>query len=223
MVAIRNTLIRYHREQQEGSPSSSPSSTIVAAATGLELYGGVGTIGLNVCDLLYSLVSSDENPHKKECFERSIIASSNSNDYNDDDPKYKYVPKNATDMITSMTTHASPFFIEEVSSSFQKDTCDSCSSGGSCTQRNQDGEYCKISVRYTEGSSWSAYEVRDQIYLGGPHNKSLYTKAFEAGDGKYLASGVVDENPEDAAAFSFPLQFGCQTRVTGLFKTQLVS
>ena len=119
--------------------------------------------------------------------------------------------------------HASPFFIEEVSSSFQKDTCDSCSSGGSCTQRNQDGEYCKISVRYTEGSSWSAYEARDQIYLGGPHNKSLHTKAFEAGDEKYLASGVVDENPEDAAAFSFPLQFGCQTSVTGLFKTQLVS
>lgn len=121
VVAIRNYLIQYHRERQEVSPSS---TTIAAAASGLELYGGVGTIGLNVCDLLGSLVSSDENPHNKECFERSIIASrssssSNSND-DDDDPKYRYVPKNATDMITSMTTlnsDSSDGVVGEISSS----------------------------------------------------------------------------------------------------------
>lgn len=38
----------------------------------LELYGGVGTIGLNLVDLFDSLVSSDENPHNKTCFESSV-------------------------------------------------------------------------------------------------------------------------------------------------------
>jgi tRNA/tmRNA/rRNA uracil-C5-methylase (TrmA/RlmC/RlmD family) len=38
----------------------------------LELYGGVGTIGLNLVDLFDSLESSDENPYNKDCFEASV-------------------------------------------------------------------------------------------------------------------------------------------------------
>lgn len=39
----------------------------------LELYGGVGTIGLHLIDIVgESFVSSDENPHNKSCFERSV-------------------------------------------------------------------------------------------------------------------------------------------------------
>ncbi len=39
----------------------------------LELYGGVGTIGLHLVDLVNeSLISSDENPFNKECFERTL-------------------------------------------------------------------------------------------------------------------------------------------------------
>jgi tRNA/tmRNA/rRNA uracil-C5-methylase (TrmA/RlmC/RlmD family) len=38
----------------------------------IELYGGVGTIGLNVADLCSSLYSSDENPYNKVCFERAV-------------------------------------------------------------------------------------------------------------------------------------------------------
>ena len=34
-----------------------------------ELYGGVGTIGLNCLDLFSSLNCSDENPYNKLCFE----------------------------------------------------------------------------------------------------------------------------------------------------------
>ena len=37
----------------------------------LELYGGVGTIGLHLLDLLDTLVSSDENPYNSECFNAS--------------------------------------------------------------------------------------------------------------------------------------------------------
>ena len=38
----------------------------------VELYGGVGTIGLSIADLFVSFVSSDENPHNKACFDRSV-------------------------------------------------------------------------------------------------------------------------------------------------------
>eukprot|EP00435_Cladocopium_sp_Y103_P022755 s3429_g5.t1 len=37
----------------------------------VELYGGVGTIGLHLADLVSSLVCSDENPHNRLCFRRS--------------------------------------------------------------------------------------------------------------------------------------------------------
>jgi len=40
----------------------------------LELYGGVGTIGLHLHDLFDSLESSDENPYNKDCFEASVAS-----------------------------------------------------------------------------------------------------------------------------------------------------
>lgn len=40
----------------------------------LELYGGVGTIGLHCLDLVRRLVCSDENPHNDSCFQRSLQA-----------------------------------------------------------------------------------------------------------------------------------------------------
>lgn len=38
----------------------------------IELYGGVGTIGLNLYDLVKRLQCSDENPYNKECFNKSL-------------------------------------------------------------------------------------------------------------------------------------------------------
>ena len=38
----------------------------------VELYGGVGTIGLNILDLVASLSCSDENPHNEKCFLKSL-------------------------------------------------------------------------------------------------------------------------------------------------------
>ena len=124
--------------------------------------------------------------------------------------------------------HASTYFIEADSSTFRKKTCDSCSDRGTCVNKGKDDEYCKIGVSYQEGSSWTAYEAEDQTYLGGPHLHPLDTtkvgvEAGSGGEGNHLGSGVVDEDPNDAALFRFPLQFGCQTKITGLFKTQLVS
>lgn len=62
----------------------------------LELYGGVGTIGLHISDVVTSLVSSDENPNNLKCFTESVrelpahIRS-----------RLVYRKKNAADMVAS--------------------------------------------------------------------------------------------------------------------------
>jgi tRNA/tmRNA/rRNA uracil-C5-methylase (TrmA/RlmC/RlmD family) len=62
----------------------------------VELYGGVGTIGLHVVDLVSSLVSSDENPFNEACFNESALELPK-----DIAQRVSYKPMNATDMIQS--------------------------------------------------------------------------------------------------------------------------
>mmetsp|Transcript_700 Transcript_700/g.1095 ORF Transcript_700/g.1095 Transcript_700/m.1095 type:complete len:536 (+) Transcript_700:86-1693(+) len=63
VATIRNYIIQYNRsrpKQQGPLPSC------------LELYGGVGTIGLHLHDLTSNLLSSDENPFNIDCFMSSV-------------------------------------------------------------------------------------------------------------------------------------------------------
>ncbi|KAL7481827.1 hypothetical protein ACHAW6_007501 [Cyclotella cf. meneghiniana] len=60
----------------------------------IELYGGVGTIGLHVSDIVSSLVSSDENPNNAKCFNDSVKTFPI-----DIQPRLEYKQKNAKDMI----------------------------------------------------------------------------------------------------------------------------
>ncbi len=83
IVTIRKYLILYNKER--------PGSGL---PTCVELYGGVGTLGLNICDLLSSFVSSDENPYNKACFEKSVKLLPSK--YRE---KCSYISKNATDVI----------------------------------------------------------------------------------------------------------------------------
>ena len=62
----------------------------------VELYGGVGTIGLNVIDLVHHLSCSDENPHNEKCFLRSRQKLS-SNLQN----KVSYTTGSATEMVVN--------------------------------------------------------------------------------------------------------------------------
>mmetsp|Transcript_15287 Transcript_15287/g.22407 ORF Transcript_15287/g.22407 Transcript_15287/m.22407 type:complete len:166 (-) Transcript_15287:42-539(-) len=64
----------------------------------VECYGGVGTIGLNVCDLTSSFISSDENPYNKKCFEASVklLSQDCSDPYTH---SCSYISQNATDVI----------------------------------------------------------------------------------------------------------------------------
>mmetsp|Transcript_26521 Transcript_26521/g.39228 ORF Transcript_26521/g.39228 Transcript_26521/m.39228 type:complete len:562 (-) Transcript_26521:64-1749(-) len=83
IVAIRKRLSKYNSER-----------SVEVLPTCLELYGGVGTIGLNLVDLISTFTSSDENPHNKECFEKSVGLLSK-----DSRKKCAYISKNATNVI----------------------------------------------------------------------------------------------------------------------------
>ena len=65
----------------------------------------------------------------------------------------------------------------------------------SCTNNNK----CGIDQRYTEGSSWKAFEVQDKIWLGLDDE----TQSIEA-----------------HTKLATPFVFGCQVSEHGLFKTQ---
>jgi len=112
--------------------------------------------------------------------------------------------------------HASEFFDESKSESYVKMTCDTCADA-TCRSRGTNQEYCHMSVSYQEGSMWAAHEGRDRTYLGGLHDGPLTFKE----DGNNVGGQIHGENPLEASKFGFDMTFGCQTKITGLFKTQL--
>jgi len=66
-------------------------------------------------------------------------------------------------------------------------------------------------LSYQEGSSWRAFEAVDRCYAGGRHDVAV---TEEMGMG-------VDDPTVNVRDYTFDLTFGCQTSITGLFKTQL--
>jgi len=98
--------------------------------------------------------------------------------------------------------HMDSLFAEDRSSSFTTiQECNACSLGGICDTQTYNTTRCIKRGTYAEGSGWSAKEVVDRVYLGGPSHETA----------------LDDSLPNDV----FNLQFGCQTQLTGLFLTQL--
>eukprot|EP01031_Cornospumella_fuschlensis_P026669 gene26669-32227_t len=64
----------------------------------LELYGGIGTIGLHLLDLCRAYVCSDENPHNKKCFELSLDLIRDK-DTGVANLPYSYIPLSAEQMV----------------------------------------------------------------------------------------------------------------------------
>ena len=81
------------------------------------------------------------------------------------------------------------------------------------SRSNCQHDTCKIGMSYAEGSRWNAYEAVDKCYVAGPHETPLMASKPHM-DGEPM-------NPKHAADLAFDMTFGCQTLVTGLFKTQL--
>lgn len=94
--------------------------------------------------------------------------------------------------------HASPYFDPSRSTTQRASKCGNCILEGISTC-SLFGEQCEISQKYTEGSSWSANEVEDMVWLG--------------------TSDVV-ESIEDHMQLAIPYAFGCQTSIKGLFQKQ---
>ncbi len=91
--------------------------------------------------------------------------------------------------------HTDKYFDPDASSTFRALTC------GECHDAKCLGKRCIFSQVYTEGSSWHAYESVDKVFLSGRELSSVM-------------------NPLNAA-FTSDFLFGCQTKETGLFVTQL--
>ena len=85
VIAIRKYIIQYISSAKK-SKGRLPSC--------LELYGGVGTLGLSLYDVTGPLLSSDENPFNKNCFIKSVELLPKK--YQD---KITYVSKNATAVV----------------------------------------------------------------------------------------------------------------------------
>jgi len=103
--------------------------------------------------------------------------------------------------------HSDGLFDQDQSTSFKQLSCSECLRGH-CSG----GSECRISMSYQEGSSWSAFEASDTCYAGGLHGNPVPNDPSVKED---------DLNPFLARKFAFPLKFGCQTHLTGLFITQL--
>jgi Xylanase inhibitor N-terminal len=122
--------------------------------------------------------------------------------------------------------HIDSLFNEDESTTFRPNTCkdrrDCIADRSSCSLQKT----CSITMSYAEGSRWSAYEGIDRCYVAGPHETPLLTATpTDNNDSNNnninINIDTNDLNPNHASDLAFDLVFGCQTVVTGLFKTQL--
>jgi tRNA/tmRNA/rRNA uracil-C5-methylase (TrmA/RlmC/RlmD family) len=93
---IRKRIIRYNAERVTTTTSTTTHTTTKETSllpSCVELYGGVGTIGLHLVDLVSNLVSSDENPYNVACFQKaaSLLPKKLRS-------RVSYTPKNAAQM-----------------------------------------------------------------------------------------------------------------------------
>lgn len=94
--------------------------------------------------------------------------------------------------------HVSNHFDPRISTTDRTPKCGNCLLEG-VSRCSEFSEKCVISQKYTEGSSWNAYEVEDLVFLGSTDDDELET---------FLRKLAV------------PYPFGCQTSETGLFRKQ---
>ena len=70
--SIRNIII--HQFYPNVLQNSNDITQLKNRPSCLELYGGVGTIGLHIADLCSNFICSDENPYNVQCFNASVKA-----------------------------------------------------------------------------------------------------------------------------------------------------
>jgi len=105
------------REQNVGrnAPLVASSGKITSLGHCLELYGGVGTIGLNLIDYFDSLDSSDENPFNETCFRAAADEIQLLGETNDDNATVSLDPSKRSN-ITYTSKAASEIVVEQFES-----------------------------------------------------------------------------------------------------------
>jgi Xylanase inhibitor N-terminal len=126
--------------------------------------------------------------------------------------------------------HTDPLFDERKSSTFRKIGCSECFLGECVDTEHGVADQCDFGVAYQEGSNWTAFEAVDRCYVGGWHNKAVSSRdgttvqnvSSNAALSPLSLSNHDGSDPHRAALdYSFDLRFGCQTQMTGPFRTQL--
>lgn len=119
--------------------------------------------------------------------------------------------------------HTDGPFQEQLSTTFAAVQCGDCFLG-ECKSANEDANeqedkkaQCTFGVTYQEGSNWTAFEAIDQVYVGGMHTQALPLEQQQQ-QHQHSKDGL---DPLAATEYTFPLRFGCQTQMTGHFRTQL--
>ena len=102
------------------------------------------------------------------------------------------------DPCTNCGRHVSKYFHPGLSTTDRSPSCGSCLLKG-VSKCSDFLDRCIISQKYTEGSSWTAYETEDLVWLG---------------------SADLEESLEEYMKLAVPYAFGCQTAERGLFKKQ---
>lgn len=93
--------------------------------------------------------------------------------------------------------HASQFYNHEISSTHVIPKCGKCYLNVSTCSEFSDR--CVVTQKYTEGSSWTAFETEDIVWLG---------------------TESVEESVQDLMRLAVPYTFCCQTSEKGLFRKQ---
>ena len=101
---IRKRIVRYNAEDRVSNANIDGKVSNLPAC--VELYGGVGTIGLHLVDLMSKFVSSDENPHNVDCFNKTV-----SKLPEELKKRASYISKNAADMVADGALDDAEIFI----------------------------------------------------------------------------------------------------------------
>jgi Xylanase inhibitor N-terminal len=115
--------------------------------------------------------------------------------------------------------HTDGPYQELLSSSFHKLACADCFLGecrrsSSSHGTEEEEEECAFWVSYQEGSNWTAFEAIDSCYIGGVHNEALDVDPA-------IVAELDALDPYIAPNLAFDLRFGCQTQMSGHFRSQL--
>ena len=118
---------------------------------------------------------------------------------------------------------------DDISNKYEKKSSKSCQSQNAFCRHDGSGgngsSYCTIDYQGCDGICWRAIKSMDKCYLGGTHSyeptASKNDEDYFDNDRTVMEAAENTLDPNHAKSLAFDLDFGCQTKVYGPFRTQL--